>query len=367
MNSPSRAKDIPANDVRDARSGESGDIDGAAGGGPRIFPARSSLLKWVLNLLVAGALLALVLWKVKPAEIRDAFGEFEPWPAALAVVLNLPVLVLMTVRGQFILGKLGHAVGFGALFPISTFGNVLGAFTPAGAGDLLRTPFFRSRHEIPYSHGVAEVLYERGSSVFVLALGTAVAASWIAFPVWSGLAVAAAAIVVLAVAPYIIALVLRWLGPRLASDASSSTSMLSRLREATAVSVGSLEDLLRDPATTFAVAFMNLGVFSIAAFQFWLVGISLDFTLSAAESWAFLGAALLAGIATLLPFGIGTFDVVLASLLSTDQGLDVATAAALLVRATITLPLGLAAVASYLYLMSGGRRTAEVNAGDSAT
>ena len=177
MNSSTRAKDIPAEGVGDGPGGLRG-----AGLNLLRLPGRSSVLRWTLNLLVAAAMLALILWKVQPSEIRDAFGEFKPWPAAFAVVLNLPVLLLMAVRGQFVLARLGHRVGFLAILPISTFGNVLGAFTPAGAGDLLRTPFFRSRHDVPYSHGFASVIYERGFSVFILALGSGVAAAWIALP-----------------------------------------------------------------------------------------------------------------------------------------------------------------------------------------
>ena len=164
----------------------------------------------------------------------------------------------------------------------------------------------------------------------------------------------ALAVAVVAGAPPLIALVLRWLGPFLAREpARSSTSMVARIREALSVSLDSLERVLADSKTTLAAALCNVAIFSIAAAQFWLVGYSLGFTLNAAEAWALLGTALLAGIVTLLPLGIGTFDVVLASLLgATDQSLNSGAAAVLLVRATMTLPLGLAAIASYLYLMS---------------
>ena len=74
------------------------------------------------------------------------------------------------------------------------------------------------------------------------------------------------------------------------------------------------------------------------------------------ESWAIFGAALLAGIVTLLPLGFGTFDVALASMIgATQEGLESGAAAALLVRATITLPQGVAAVASYVYLTTAGQ------------
>jgi uncharacterized protein (TIRG00374 family) len=361
MNSSSRAKDIPA-------EGPPGTAASVKRSGLSRLPQRSTVLRWSLNLLVAGVLLALVLWKVQPGELRDAFGEFELWPAALAIVLNAPVLVLMALRGQFLLRKLGHQVGFLALFPISTFGNVLGAFTPAGAGDLLRTPFFRSRHDIPYAHGVAEVIYERGSSVFILALGTGVATAWVAVPALGAIAVSAAAAAIAAGAPFLVALLLKRVGPLLARRPSTSaTSTAGRIRDALAVSLGSIERLLADFNTTVAVAICNGVQFSIIAGQFWLVGYSLGFSLNAAEAWAIFGAALLAGIVTLLPLGIGTFDVVLAGLLgATDQSLDSGAAAVLLVRATITLPMGLAAIGAYLYLMSGAGRSPDQGSPESS-
>ena len=69
------------------------------------------------------------------------------------------------------------------------------------------------------------------------------------------------------------------------------------------------------------------------------------------------GTGMLAGILTFLPLGLGTMDATLAALVGTIQSdFSAGAAVAVLMRATVTLPLGLAAVASYLYLMGGRRR-----------
>jgi uncharacterized membrane protein YbhN (UPF0104 family) len=92
------------------------------------------------------------------------------------------------------------------------------------------------------------------------------------------------------------------------------------------------------------------------ALQFWLVCQSLDISLNGAEAWAIFGGALLAGIFTFVPLGLGTFDIALAGLLgAVGESAEEATAAALLVRATQTLPQGIVAVISYLYLTASAK------------
>jgi hypothetical protein len=88
------------------------------------------------------------------------------------------------------------------------------------------------------------------------------------------------------------------------------------------------------------------------AVQLWLVVEALGLRLSAAESWMALGTSLLAGTATLLPLGLGTLDVTLAAVVGANEhGFAAGAAAAVLFRATATLPVGLAAAGSYVYLM----------------
>jgi uncharacterized membrane protein YbhN (UPF0104 family) len=73
-------------------------------------------------------------------------------------------------------------------------------------------------------------------------------------------------------------------------------------------------------------------------------------------AWAALGLATIAGVLSALPFGLGAADAVLAILL-TAQGVPpaVAGAAALILRAVTTLPLGIAGAASSSWLFAGRR------------
>ena len=316
------------------------------------------LVRWGLHLSVAVGLLGLVVWRAKLWELNQQFGDFAVWPAVGAALLNVPALALMTFRGRFILGRLHHDVPFFSLLPISVLGNVAGSLTPASTGDLVRTPFFKERHDIPYADGLATVIYERGFALLILSLSTAAAAAWSALPAGAAAGVTTGAIVLMAATPTVAAFALqrmRHLLPTNEADGGSG-STLRRTLGAIGRSLESLLTLLRDPWATVSVTLTNLVIFSIIATQMWFVLRALDIDLSLAEAWTALGASMLAAIATFLPLGLGTMDATLAAVVgASGNSFSSGAAAALLLRATITLPLGLLALGSYLYLI-GGRR-----------
>ncbi|HEY4632899.1 MAG TPA: hypothetical protein VIH00_03195, partial [Candidatus Limnocylindrales bacterium] len=88
----------------------------------------------------------------------------------------------------------------------------------------------------------------------------------------------------------------------------------------------------------------------------------------AVPAWGALGIAITVGVVSLLPFGLGSTDVVLVALLGV-LGLDVATATATVFgyRLVATLPQGLVGVASYAWLSArlpaGGARAAVAQVG----
>ena len=237
-----------------------------------------------------------------------------------------------------------------------------GSLTPAAAGELLRTPFFKERHEIPYADGLAAIVYERGLSVALLATSTGVAAAWMTLEAGPALAVTVGGLALALGAPAAAAFVLGRL--RLAegaAEAGEGASLLDRLRSALGRPVGPLLVLLRDPASTIVIGLTNLLVFAVAAAQVWFVVEALGLELSAAEAWTALGASLLAAIFTFLPLGLGSMDATLAAIVgATEHGFQAGAAAAVLLRATSTLPMGVAALASYLYLVSARRQKAAV-------
>jgi uncharacterized protein (TIRG00374 family) len=315
----------------------------------------------ILHLSVALAILGLVIWRANPAELRDEFDHLEPWRAAGAVLLNVPIVLLMTLRGQIILARLRHAVSFLDLLPISTVGNVAGSLTPAAAGELLRTPFFKERHEIPYADGFAAILYERGLSVLVLTMSTGTAAAWMALDTAPAAAVTAASVALTAAAPAIAALVLGWLRlHREVVQTAERSSLFGRLRGLVSAPAASLLALLKDPAGTVVMGLLNVIIFAVLAVQFWLIVDALGLDINGVEAWTAMGASFLAAIVTFLPLGLGSMDATIAAIIgTTEHGFQSGAAVALLFRATATLPLALAALVSYLYLIAARRREAQ--------
>jgi uncharacterized membrane protein YbhN (UPF0104 family) len=115
---------------------------------------------------------------------------------------------------------------------------------------------------------------------------------------------------------------------------------------------GRLQLLLGDRALLAGWSLLTAAIFAIATLQLWLLARSVSQAIRPEEAWTVYGASQLAGVASLLPLGLGAADGSLAALLrrmgtTFEQG----TVVAILVRATMTLPLGVMAVASYLYLV----------------
>ncbi|MEX1254419.1 MAG: lysylphosphatidylglycerol synthase transmembrane domain-containing protein [Dehalococcoidia bacterium] len=317
------------------------------------------LTSWPVHAAVAVGLLALVAWRARFWELNDQYEDFDLKPAIGAVLLTVPVLLLVTLRGMLILQRQGHRVPFLPLMPIAILGNVVGSLTPAAAGDLLRTPFFKDRHHIPYRDGLAAVVYERGFSLFVLGVSTGAAAAWMGLPVPAAVAVTLVCAGTLLVAPPVGAIVLEWLRPwwPAGEEASQGTSFLRRALATVGDSLESLQALLRDGAATAAAALLTLLIFALMAVQTWLVVRALGLSLSPAEAYTALGASMLAGILTFLPLGLGTFDATFAAVVgAAEGGFSAGAAAAVLLRVTVTLPMGIAAFLSYIYLVSIGRR-----------
>lgn len=339
-------------------------------GQPAAAPAspanrRMTLIRWLVQVALGVGLLALVLWRVNPREIADQLEKFSGGPASAVVLLNIPVLVVYTLRSRYILRRLGHDVSFRAMLPMATLGSITGAMTPAGAGDLLRTPFYRRRHGIPYEESFPAVIYERGYSFLIMAASTGVAAAWYGLPAAGAVAISIATPLAALALPRVGAFALVRLRPWLTKH-EDDAGLLSRLVRGIAGGLEPLVVLLRDDRTTGFTVATSLLAFALMGLQMWLIGRSLDIHLSAVESWLAMGSALLAAVVTLLPLGIGTMDATITALVgSTEAGYDAGAAAAVVLRLTMTLPVGLLAVASYFYLVTSQPNELQTKGGPS--
>jgi uncharacterized protein (TIRG00374 family) len=300
-----------------------------------------------LHLALAAALLALLLWKTGVTDVAHALRDVSPITAACVVALNLPIALLFGARSHVALRRLGHNVPTRVLLPVAVLGNVAGSLTPASVGELLRTATLKSHADVGAKDGFALVLYERALSVYLMALWTGTVAAVVALPL-PGAALVAVAGALLSALPIFGAVMLTLapgqrirFGPSILRDA---------LERASAVA-DRLQWLLRDRRLLVMWSAITAGIFGLITLQFWLLARELSDAISPQEAWIALGASQLAGIASLLPLGLGAADGSLAALLrrmgtTLEQGAGVA----VLVRATITLPMGIAAVCCYLYL-----------------
>lgn len=304
-----------------------------------------------LHLALAGALLALLLWKTDIADVADALRDVNPLTAIAVVALNAPIALLFWLRSRMVLGRLGHQIPARVLLPVALLGNVAGSLTPASAGELLRTAILKSHADVTAKDGFALVLYERALSLYLMALGTGVVAAFIALPLPAAALVAgiAAPLFVLPVAGSKI------LGLLPKQRVARGPAFVRDLVERAANVADRLQWLLRDRSLFVCWSTTTALVFGMVTLQFWLLARALSSAVSPQEAWVAFGASQLAAIVSLLPLGLGAADGSIAAILRrAGMTLEQGTAVAILVRATITLPLGLAAVGCYLYLQRLG-------------
>ena len=316
--------------------------------------------RWLIWLPVSVGLLVLLVWRTRPWEASALAGRLDLLPLVGAVALNVLIVAAWAVRSAGLMRAVGYPLSFRRLVPVVSFANTVNNLTPASTGEVLRAVILKRRYAIPYERSTAVILAERFWAILIM-LATALAAS-IGTIVPAGPAlvvaawVAAAAVIVLPVAAYGVGIRPGRLAERVASRAGS----VPRRVRSIAARLAAVDDLLttiltsRSRATAFIAT--TLAVFVLFATQLWLVLAALGSPLSLVGVWAALGLSIVAGVISALPFGLGAADVVLVVLLGA-QGLPAtdAGAAALLLRLTSTLPLGIVGTASWIQLTGGQR------------
>jgi uncharacterized membrane protein YbhN (UPF0104 family) len=312
------------------------------------------------------ALLALVAWRSRAWELGDRIGEVDPRPIAAALLLNLVIVVAWAARSSDLLAGAGRPVPVPPLIPMTAFANTINNLTPGSVGELARLYLLRAHHGVPYTTGAAVVLVERVVAIGLL--GASAAILWAAW--WLGLwpPLAVAALVLIGLLPSVVYRVgfrptalLRFvpLG-RLVGAARWGTAGRTLGRVDAAVA-----DLLIDPRRAAAFAAWTSVVFIAYTGQLLLVATAIGRDIDPAAAWGALGLGIVAGVISLLPFGLGSTDLVVVALLAA-AGVPVAEAAAITFgyRIVSTLPLGLAGVASYAFLSA---RLPHGHAGEAAS
>jgi hypothetical protein len=342
--------------------------------------------RWYVWVTVSLVLLGLLTWRTRPWE---ALATGADWRLlAVVVALNLVVIGAWALRSERLMAAVGHPLPVLALVPIVSFANTVNNLTPASTGEALRALILRRRHGVPYGRSTAVILAERFWAIWIMAVTAGAAAVGTVAPAPAPLvALAWIAAIVTAFAPsiaYALGLrpasaVARFVAPSSPPESLDGTSAASATPEppsrrrrlaATLRDVDtSLHAIAVSPAVATSFVALTAVVFATTALQLWLILLSLGQSISPVAAWAALGLATIAGVISALPFGLGAADVVMTGLL-TIIGVpsSVAAAAALLLRATVTLPLGLAGTAAWVSLSRGEDAIgADTAAADTAT
>jgi uncharacterized protein (TIRG00374 family) len=302
--------------------------------------------------VVGVGVLGLLLWRAGPDQVWAALRTLSI-PALLATIaLNVPITLVRNLRTRLVLRRLGHTVGWWSLTRSQLAGQTLSNLTPAAGGDLVRAWMWRRDDGVPGSTGVAAVVYERVLSlVLLLAAGAAFFAPTIGGPGTTAAICAGAALIV--AAPWLLARIppARAAATRLLQAAArlpflnTRTQPLRRMGE----SVGTLA---ADTALLGTFAVSTLAVFVLSGLQIWLLATGLGGAghqpaLTVAAATGVYGVSQAGGSLSALPFGVGPADaIVVGLLLRTGVAFGIGTTVALLLRATITLPIALAAAAA---------------------
>lgn len=317
-------------------------------------PGSARLLRYVSAALALGVLVFVIV-TAKPGEVWDALKNVEgtrPW---VVIALNLVVVALFTARSQLILVRMGHAVPLQVLVPASILGNVAGALTPGGSGEILRAAALQRSAGLRLGDAVTLVAYERVLSTYLLLLST------LACLALSGLSTAPAAVVVavcclLVLLPWVCAVVVLPRLPR--ADQVAGGGFVRQVLRFGLQLAAEIQVLLRNAGLLVVWSALTVVSFGVVALQFELAAESLGVSIDLLDGWVAFGGSGVASIISLLPLGIGIGDGSIAAIIqhTGDVPFDLATATAVLIRATVTLPLIALAVASYFYLL---RFTAE--------
>lgn len=324
--------------------------DRPAGGWAAGMPA--AMRRWYVWGSISLGLLALLVWRTRPWEAL-ATGA-DPGLLILVVGLNAVVIGAWAIRSGRLMAAVGHPLPFAALVPIVSFANTINNLTPASSGEMLRAVILRRRHGVGYVHSTAVILVERLWAIGIMAVTAAAAALGTVVAAAPGVvAVGWLAAVVAAFAPavaYRLGLrpatgIARLVGGRTGTRRAATGTALRDVDT-------SLATILSSPPVAVGFVGSTAVVFASTAIQLGIILSAVGHEVSLTGAWAALGIATIAGVASALPFGLGAADVVLSALLAAlGVPASAAVAAALLLRATVTLPLGLAGTASWIALV----------------
>lgn len=292
-----------------------------------------------------------------PDRIWASLQQADLTPLLGALLLNVPVIWLRALRAQLIVRQLAYRVPMRSMLPIQLVGQTSSTITPAASGDYVRAYLWRSSNGVPVRVGAAVVTFERLYSLFLL---VAVALLLIVFPrhglvgwvlVAAGLALATFAPLLFELTPTTLE---QWALAKLGRG-----RFMGRFQEGATVMVDQFRNLMKAPLLLAWTSALSLVNFAVMGAQLWLVMMALAHRVPITQAVAANSTSQVAGIISTLPFGIGSQDAILVTVFA-GYGVTIALAAsaAVLLRATTTVPMALAGLVAYLMVDKPATRPA---------
>lgn len=314
------------------------------------------MTRWLRHPLVWGsisfALLALVAVRSRAWELGERLGTADVRAILLAVALNAVIVLAWAARSSDLLAGAGRPVAVTPLIPMTAFANTINNVTPGSVGELVRLYLLRVHHGVDYTTGAAVVVVERVVAIALLGASAAILWGASSLGLWPPIAIGA--LVLVGLLPSLVyrigirpTALLRFL-PLGALVGRARWDAAGRALQRVDAAVAGL---LTDPRRAITFAVWTAIVFASYTGQLLLVAASIGRGIDPAAAWGALGLGIIAGVLSLLPFGLGSADLVLVALLGV-AGVPAAEAAAIAFgyRVVSTLPLGLVGVVSYAFL-----------------
>src|SRR5258708_3581126 len=105
----------------------------------------------------AGAMISIAVFLFLRSDlgnVQETVTQVDPLLLLGVMMLNVPVMVLLTVRSDLVLKHLGYYVPWNTLLPLTVLGNVAGSLTPAASGEFLRARGLCSHAAISAEDGI---------------------------------------------------------------------------------------------------------------------------------------------------------------------------------------------------------------------
>ena len=109
---------------------------------------------WLIQLIVAAALLGLAAWQIDLAELGRSFAHAHYTWLSVALAVYVASRLVHAVEWQITLTKVGRAPFFG-LFGALLIGTLVNAVIPASAGDVVKIQVVANRYGLPRAGLVA--------------------------------------------------------------------------------------------------------------------------------------------------------------------------------------------------------------------